>query len=121
MSKFILTKEMMYGAYEYLLMCPPFTRLHMPDAEEVSFFVIHAPRIHGDCGKYKYRKEIFIRLSTSMIGRTHNLIETMGHEMIHGFQEYNPETKIGKAEHDPCWHMLADELCDFHGFDRKLF
>jgi hypothetical protein len=108
---------MMAGAYDLLRVTPPYRGWKMPESDDLGFYVLKTPRIHGDCGFDQGR--IFIRLSVALVGRTQNLIEVMAHEMIHG-EQWRRKSK-SRNDHDAFWHHAADRACAWHGFDRKIF
>lgn len=113
-----LNPEMLAAAYDYFSSSAPFNRWNLPASEEVKFTVIRDPKTAG-WHKMAGGKHI-IGISTGAIGRTHSLMETMAHEMIHAHQrETNMETK--GSGHNAAFNKLAAQVCAVHGFDPKLF
>jgi hypothetical protein len=96
---------------------PPYKAWRLPESDDLGFYVLKTPRIHGDCGYHEGR--IFIRLSVALVGCTQNLIATMAHEMIHA-EQWRRKDK-SPSGHNAFFNHAADRACAWHGFDRKTF
>ena len=112
-----LTPHMLEAAYEYLRTTPPFSGWRLPHADAVEFHVIRTPAV---CGWHIAGETPTIAISTGRIGWTQALMETMAHEMIHLFQARR-RSETPRTEHNAEFVRLAARVCDYHGFDPKLF
>lgn len=117
MRRFHLTPDLMASTYDMVRLSPPYKAWRLPDSDDLGFYVLTTPRIHGDCGFENGR--IFIRLSTALVGCTMNLIATMAHEMIHTEQFRRGDKH--PSGHNAFFNSAADRACAWHGFDRKTF
>lgn len=110
-----ITPEMIERTYELLRVTPPYNRWKLPPGEEVEFGVMNCAFPGGDCltenGKTR------IRISTRRIGRLHNLVEYVAHEMVH----MHIQRKGIRTEHGREFKAAAKVVCRHHGFDPKLF
>jgi hypothetical protein len=109
---------MLEAAYELARTTPPFKSWNLPDGEDISFRVTRDPFRRGHYRRDK-RGRHEIAVSALSIGYTHNLIETMAHEMIH--LHLDLVGLAGTAEHNAPFKKFAARVCKFHGFDPKLF
>jgi predicted SprT family Zn-dependent metalloprotease len=109
-----ITPDILHWAYEYLRHTPPFRRWGLPHADSVEFHVIRDKSVAGRCHNSAPTR---IDISMALIQRTHSLIETMAHEMIHA----HLYMKGVKVEHGADFKRCAALVCKHHGFDRALF
>jgi predicted SprT family Zn-dependent metalloprotease len=108
-----ITPDILHAAYEYLRACPPFKRWKLPHADVIEFHVIRHQSTAGRCHKNPLR----IDISHELIKRTHSLMETMAHEMIHLYLD-----RLGvRSEHGADFKRCAALVCKHHGFDVALF
>lgn len=113
-----LTPDTLRAAYDYLVTTPPFAKWNMPDSEDVIFRVTrHRDRLAHYVRDKAGRNTIVV--SSHLVGRSHSLIETMAHEMVHLHQaEAGMENA---AQHNAAFRKLATKVCEVHGFDAKVF
>jgi predicted SprT family Zn-dependent metalloprotease len=108
-----ITPDILHAAYEYLRACPPFKRWALPHADEVEFHV----NLSKDATGYCLDKPQRIEVSQVLVKRTHSLMETVGHEMIHLYLD-----RLGvKEAHGAEFKRCAALVCKHHGFDAALF
>jgi hypothetical protein len=108
---------MLRAAYVYCVHTPPFNEWNLPDSGKIRFRVVSDERCRGWYWRQQRKHEICI--SETCIGRSHSLIETMAHEMIHLRQAITGNET--KTMHNAEFRKLAAEVCAYHGFDPKLF
>lgn len=113
----VLSLETLAAAYDYLRTTEPFSRWNLPDAEDIQFRVVRDRHLRGwyDLDGKRHR----ISISSSCVGRTDSLIETMAHEMVHLHQRHAGCDDHG--EHGRAFRKLADQVCKIHGWDERLF
>jgi hypothetical protein len=123
--KLHVTPELMELAYEYLRATRPFKAWKLPQADEVEFIVTHQAVTAGHCrstsawvaewkgGKLKRVWHHEIAVSAKMIKRTHNLIETMAHEMVH----QHCDRKGVKSHHGAEFMRCCEMVAKVHGFN----
>lgn len=113
-----LTPEILEASYELLRATPPFRRWGLPDPDDVEFHVIGHPRTAGRhwvcAGKHH------VQASHSCISQLDGLVRIMAHEMIHIRETMLPGAR-NDVEHGRVFQRLADQVCRYHGFDRRAF
>ena len=109
-----ITPDILHAAYEYLRVCPPFSRWGLPHADEVEFVVNRRPDSMGRCHDSQPPR---IEISQVLCQRTLSLVETMAHEMIHLYLH-----RLGvRVAHGADFKRCAALVCKHHGFDVALF
>lgn len=117
-----LTVEMLERCYDFLSHTQPFDDWNMPDAQDVEFRVVKTPELRGwyrNKGSARRPKHV-IAVSQNVIGHSHSLILVMAHEMIHLHQAQSKMETAG-VQHNAAFNYLAQQVCERHGFDPKLF
>lgn len=117
-----LTPDMMAAAYDFLRTAPPFVRWKkMPESDDVVFKV---SRISAETGHYqRHDNDHIISASEVSLGTTCNLLQLIGHEMIHMWLEITgKESKSRSASvHNAAFRRHAAQFCKTHGYDLKAF
>lgn len=109
-----ITPEACELCYDFLDALPPFTEWNLPPAHDVEFVVFDKPKLYGYYQWFEGHHRIGIG---PKVGHTITLVQTMAHEMVHLAQAvHKTETK---AEHNPAWHRMIEQVCRHHGFDPK--
>lgn len=113
-----LTPDALAACYDFLAETPPFNKWNLPPSDEVMFIVCRSKENRGD---YHWNGERHvIRISSRYAKRTHALVETMAHEMIHLFEEEAGFSKPN-VQHSKAFQKLAKRVCKIHGFDEAVF
>lgn len=115
MGKLHLTPEILRAVYDYLRATPPFNRWKLPAADNVEMHIVRTRNYQGQCIIDGTRH--IIQISTGKICRTQALIEVMAHEMVH---LHCGRSGI-KPHHGLEWRRFARSVCEYYGFDPKLF
>lgn len=111
-----LTPEKIAEHYDWLLQTVPFRDQKMPDRNRMVFKTT----------KDKRKRGYFRPLSSGWViaisednHRTQAEVQaTVAHEMIHA----NIEMILPSAPHHGAWFQeMADEICEYFGFDREKF
>jgi len=110
-----LTPEILEGAYRFLQKTPPFTRWHLPNADNVVFRVMRSDQFLGRC-LWENGHHV-IEVSTTKVGHTSTLFETMAHEMVHLYLD----RKGVRTEHGREFRNCSWQICQLHGFDYRSF
>lgn len=122
-----LTPEILERAYEYLRATPPFNKWKLPDADDVIFSVSAEKKLYGH---YQYDADArhpeklnhHITVSEYKNPRSHVMMETLAHEMIHLHQRVSGlKTGYHSASHGRLFKRWAAQVCKAHGFDLKTF
>lgn len=113
-----LSPETLAAAYDYIRTTPPFRRWNLPEPEDVRFVVVPNTKCFGWCKCDKGVRPI-IAISSKMVEKTQELMETMAHEMIHLHEHHNGVR--GWGEHGKAFQAYAARVCKIHGFDPKTF
>lgn len=113
-----LTKDVLRGAYIFLNETPPFNKWNLPDAEDIVFKVAKGRTCSG-WHTFDGRKHELV-ISGAVNGHTHNVIETMAHEMIH-VHEHQSRVAVSGVEHSAAFRKWAAQVCRIHGFDPHNF
>lgn len=109
------TQESLRAAYNFLRLCPPFSRWKMPLGEEIEFKIIRSTKVYG-LHLYSGDKHT-ISISSHTIGHSDNLLRVMAHEMVHAHLVRVDPRVIHGAKFKQC----AKLVCKYHGFDAKGF
>ncbi|CAG4882363.1 conserved protein of unknown function [Georgfuchsia toluolica] len=110
--------------YDCLRALPPFEQWGLPESDEVEFHVTRNRRDRGDYTWKKTRRHPeethVIYVSGALIATFGSLARVMAHEMIHLYQRHR-KSETSNTVHNAEWHALAEEICDIHGWDYRLF
>jgi hypothetical protein len=114
----VFTSDTLRAAYNFLNETQPFNRWNLPDGEDIEFRVV---RDASRFGWYRFdgNKHV-IALSSSTIGHTQTLMQTVAHEMIH-LHEENADACTPRIDHSAAFKRWAEQVCKHHGFDVKAF
>ncbi len=115
-----LTPETLAAAYDLLCTTPPFNKWNLPDHEDVTFKVTKSKDYIAACRRSD-KGNYLIEVSSSYVGRTAYLLETMAHEMIHVHEVGTGICKSGRSDHGVSFKKFAGQVCEIHGFDPKVF
>lgn len=116
-----LTPDMLEFTYELLRRTPPFKGWNLPEADEVEFVVSRHKKDQGyHRGRRRDRHSHEIGISEECIGHLVTLLQAMGHEMIHQYQQRR-QTETPNTAHNAEFHRLAARVCRIHGWDPKAF
>src|SRR4051812_30350497 len=115
-----ITRDMLVASYNLLCATPPFSEWGMPPSGEVGFRIIKTLNTRGTFHKAGKRERPTIGISRGCIGNLHSLNATMAHEMVH-LHEDTRHAGRGDVKHSSKFNEFADEVCDHHSFDPKLF
>lgn len=111
-----LTPQILEAAYEYLRATPPFRSWGLPIGADVKFRVTRHRDREGDHG-YDSKGVHVLRVSSRTIGHNLSLLLVTGHEMAHMRQGV-----LGlPRSHNAFFHRLARRVCQYHGWDPKVF
>jgi len=118
--KFHPTPEMMAAAYDFLKTLRPWSKLKLPDSDDLAFRVSRHKDRYGHF-KPKPNKRGFheFLVSSAKVTSMSLLLETMGHEMIHLHQELSHTAT--SVQHNPEFKRLAKTACSVNGFDPNTF
>jgi len=100
------------AAYSFLRETLPFRRWKLPDADDLEFNIT---RVHSPMGVTisEGRRSIRIEISEKCHTHTATLLRTMGHEMIHVY-----ENRLGiRSEHGKHFKRCQKLFAKHHGFD----
>jgi predicted SprT family Zn-dependent metalloprotease len=111
-----LSPAMLESAYAYLLTTPPFNRWKLPHPDDVIFTVTRDKATAGRC-IHRSDGTHEIRMSQLFHYRTHAVMETMSHEMVHMYCD----RRGVRAHHGKEFKRCAARVCKEHGFDDRLF
>lgn len=114
-----LTPHVLAAAYEYLRATQPFSAWKLPHADEVEFGVTRHRDREADHGMHK--KEHCIRVSMAKVKTTDAVMQAVGHEMIHAYQDGIVRTGSRKVDHNKEFKRLAKRVCSTHGWDWEKF
>ena len=114
-----LTPAALAAAYEYLRATPPFRGWKLPHADEVAFHVTRHRDREADHEVVRRRAHI-IRVSVNKIKTTDALMQAMGHELIHAYQDGVARTDT-RAIHNAEFKRLARRVCQVHGWKYEGF
>lgn len=115
-----LNVERLRLTYELLSACPPFDGWNLPESHDVKFTLTRSKTTRGVYYWHRKTKTHEIGISVNCIGNVHSLAEVMAHEMIH-LHERAVKTVSPHAMHNAAFMAWAQEVCDIHQFDFKLF
>lgn len=107
-----LTPAILRSTYAFVRSTLPFSRWHLPEADEVEFHVLRKTDVMGDC----FVNPDIIRLSERRMSFTAKIVETMAHEMVHLYIDRHrlaPAASNHGAEFRRRWR----QVCKHHGFD----
>ena len=95
---------------------PPFNRYKMPAPVKIQFEIIDSP----DCYGLFLTPPMRIQIDKSRKSLK-QVSEVLHHEMIH-LLNYTRNPKSNDHEkHDERFDVLADEICELYGYNRKTF
>lgn len=103
------------AAYAYFRATEPFAKMGLPEADEVRFVVGRDNNLKGWFRVINGQPEITI--SSSCVGSTNTLMQTMSHEMAHLHQWLNKRPQT----HNANFKKLALRICKAHGFVYQEF
>jgi hypothetical protein len=115
-----LKPESIAALYEYARSLPPFSKLKLPHADDVEFWIIK----DRDCfAKWQLIGERHrISISALSIGTSTTLLAYLGHEMCHMAVDAARQNTGGNANtHNAAFRKLAARYCKVHGLDPKAF
>lgn len=116
-----LTPEVLAAAYEYLRATPPFKAWKLPHADEVEFSVTkHRDHEGGHTTYCNKPNEHIIYVSSYYIKSTPDLMECLGHEMIHMRQRPHRDWRV-RAKHNAEFNKLNARFCKLHGLETEVF
>ena len=113
-----LTPENLQAAYDYLCTTQPYNRWNLPDGEDVVFKVVRDRSLQG-WHTFDGIQHV-IGISGFCIGTSSSLIAVMAHEMVHVHENAIKISRVD-VEHSQAFKRFAARVCQFHGFDPKLF
>ena len=117
-----LTPEVLAAAYEYLRATPPFKAWKLPHADEVEFSVTkHRDHEGGHTTYCNKPNEHIIYVSSYYIKSTPDLMECLGHEMIHMRQDLTKTGGKVRAKHNAEFNKLNARFCKLHGLETEVF
>jgi hypothetical protein len=101
--------------YDYLCELPPFDRWSLPPSDEIKFRITKSKKKFA---QYWIEGGIHhIDVSAKLVGSHIVILSTIAHELIH----LHLEEVDACDEHGPNFQVLADVVCQVHGFDRLTF
>jgi hypothetical protein len=106
--------------YECLRAFPPFCRLSLPPAHQVTFQVSRSKDRFGHYTRYTGTDKHFIVVSTRMHGHFDTLAQTVAHEMIHLHQGV-AKTETSGVMHNAEFRRIAGRVCKQFGWDASPF
>ena len=115
MADLPLTPELLQATYDFLRATPPFKWWRLPPGEEVTFKVMRKVWTRGD--HWLKNGKHTIRVSEVNTGRTYALLMVMAHEMVHVVCDNN----CVRSTHGAAFKKKAAKVCQYHGFDLKMF
>lgn len=115
-----LSKEMLAGAYDFLVTTPPFNKWNMPPSEDIGFKVSRSRKWFA---RYRWNgSRHTIEVSANSVAYSDTLLAKMSHELIHmHLEELGMEGRGGPDTHSGAYRKLAEDVCKHHGFDPKAF
>lgn len=113
-----LTPDTLASAWDYICTIPPLSGWNLPDSEEITFRVVKTKKIYAQLSYI--RKKYLIEVSEAKCGRHETILSTLAHEACH-MHQHSACFMNKRNFHDKAFWLLADEVCRFHEFDRKLF
>lgn len=112
---------MLEASYELLRCSKPFSAMRLPPADDIAFKVLTTKEREGHfkgwCGGGEHPE---IGVSTALVKCLDRLNQTMGHELIHLWQERR-KTAPRYPGHNAEFKRMARRVCDLHGWDIKTF
>ena len=114
-----LTPQNIEDAYNYLKNTAPFNKWGLPDADDLEFRVVYAPKSFGHLEISNSKKLPIIAVSAAHVKDTLNLLGTIAHETVH-LKRFMDDGKRG-MNHGPKFKALAKVVCRVHGWDHKHF
>jgi len=110
-----LTPEVLAAAYDFMTTTEPFSKWNLPGSDDIKFKAVKDRRLYG--WLIASHDKIEICVSSSCVGHTAKLMETMAHEMIHLHQHLTGMPK----NHGPTFQQILKHVCKVHGFDPCAF
>lgn len=114
-----LKAEHVYRVYECLRAFSPWAGLRLPKADEVEFWVSGRRDIDGEYSRWLDTGTPIIVISEKRVGHFDTLAMTVGHEMIHLYQD-RAKTDT-RAQHNAEFNRIARRACRAMGWDYKQF
>lgn len=112
---------MLAAAYEYLRTTPPFCGWKLPHADEVEFSVTKHRDHEGGHTTYCNTNEHIIYVSNYHIKNTPDLMECIGHEMVHMRQDLTKTGAKRRNKHNAAFNKLNARFCKIHGLETEVF
>lgn len=116
-----LTPDMLVATYEMLHTTLPFRRWGLPHADDIEFHVTSAVDY---CGQVAWRGReggpLCIQISQRHVQWTHDLVETMAHEMCH-VRQIILRPGLSAYGHKKDFRDMAKQVCRHHGFNPQTF
>jgi hypothetical protein len=114
-----ITPDMVEGAYTYLKTTLPFRRWNLPHPDKIRFRVMVTRERYGHWNGTPEGDTVGeLAVSIGLVDKTCLLTQTVGHEMVHIWQEeISPRSK----PHGRVFNGLAALVCKRHGWDLATF